>query len=240
MKLQHAFSKLTGAAAMLSCPIGLASIILVFNAFNWDFETAFDPLKAIAYQPDPSPALRWGWSLDILGYYLLLAPAVIYLHNWLSLKAPLHSQLFAFFGLGYILTGAVGAAVLAGTSQPLFAAYATGDPTQQVAVAQIYASTVHAVMDGIWNLFSMLMGAIWWLGTGWLLRSERKWLAMLFTTIGVASLVDVFGTAFQNELVSTLGLNIYLWFAPLGALWLGVIVWRRTLLSSPSPAIATT
>lgn len=233
MKLQCSFSKLAGAAAMLSGPIGLASIIFIFNAFNWDFETAFDPIKAIAYQPDPSPMLRWGWLLDILGYYLLLAPVVIYLHHWLSQRAPLHSQLFAFSGLGYILTGALGAAVLAGTSQPLFAAYATGDSTQQIAVAQVYATTVHAVLDGIWNLFSMLMGAIWWLGTGWLLRSERKWLALLFTAIGVASLVDVLGMVFQNELISTLGLNIYLWFAPLGALWLGVVVWKRASLNSP-------
>lgn len=224
---------MAGAAAMLSCPIGLASIILIFNAFDWDFETAFDPFKAIAYLPDPSSELRWGWFLDILGYYLLLAPAVIYLYYRLSPKAPMHSALFAFCGLGYILTGALGAAILTGTTQPSYAAYSTGDPTQQMAVAQVFANTVHAVMDGIWNMFSMLMGAIWWLGTGWLLRSERKWLSLFFTVIGVASLLDVAGMAFQIELVSTLGLNIYLWFAPLVTFWLGAIVWKQHPLSSP-------
>ncbi|MBC7776972.1 MAG: hypothetical protein H7246_16190 [Phycisphaerae bacterium] len=232
MQLQSSFSKMAGAAAMLSCPIGLASIILVFNAFNWDFEAAFNPLKAIAYLPDPSSALRWGWFLDIIGYYLLLAPAVIYLHYWLSPRASLHSNLFAFFGLGYVLTGALGAAVLTGATQPLFTAYNTSDPAQQLAVAQIYATLVHAVMDGIWNMFSMLMGAIWWLGTGWLLRSERKWLALFFTFMGIASLLDVVGMALQNEFASTLGLNIYLWFAPIVAFWLGAIVWKRQDIST--------
>ncbi|MBL7828724.1 MAG: hypothetical protein JNJ57_18965, partial [Saprospiraceae bacterium] len=205
---------------------------LVFNAFNWDFEVAFNPVKAIAYQPDPSFALRWGWFLDIPGYYLLLAPAVIHLHHWLSPKAQLHSKLFAFFGLGYILTGALGAAVLTGATQPLFAAYGSGDPVQQIAVAQVYAGTVHAVMDGIWNMFSMLMGAIWWVGVGWLLRTERKWLALLFTALGVASLLDVFGMAFQLELVSTIGLNFYLWFAPLGTFWLGAVIWNHSSAAS--------
>lgn len=232
MNLHSSFSKLAGAAAMLSCPIGLASIIIVFNAFNWDFETAFNPFKAIAWLPDPSSELRLGWFLDILGYYLLLAPAMIYLYHWLSPKAPLHSNLFTFFGLGYSLMGALGASVLTGTSQPLFAAYNAGDPAQQMAVAQIYATIVHAVMDGIWNMFSMLMGSIWWLGTGWLLRPERKGLALFFTLIGAASLLDVAGTAFQNEMASTLGLNIYLWFAPIGAFWLGAIVWKQPSLSA--------
>lgn len=231
MKLQPSFPRLAGAAAMLSCPIGLASIILVFNAFHWNFEVAFDPLKAIAYQPDPAPTLRWGWFLDILGYYLLLAPVIIYFHHWRLSRAPMHSQLFTFFGLGYILTGALGAAVLAGTTQPLFTAYHTGDASQQMAVAQIYANTMHAVMDGIWNLFSMLMGAIWWLGVGWMLRPERKGLALFFIVIGVASLLDVAGMVVQNELVSTVGLNIYLWLAPVAALWLGAIVWKEDSLS---------
>lgn len=217
---------------MLSCPIGLASILLVFNAFNWDFETAFNPFKAIAYQPNPSFALRWGWFLDILGYYLLLTPAMICLHHWLSPRAPLYSKMFAFFGLGYILMGAMGAAVLAGVTQPLFAAYNTGDMTQKMAIGQIYASMVHAVMDGIWNIFSMLMGTIWWLGTGWLLRSERKWLALFFTFIGIASLLDVVGVALQTEWASTLGLNIYLWFAPFATLWLGAILWKQGSLST--------
>ncbi|MFN0175205.1 MAG: hypothetical protein ACKVU0_11200 [Saprospiraceae bacterium] len=231
MKLQNSFSKLAGAAAMLSCPVGLASIILVFSAFNWDFEAAFDPLKAIAYRPDPSSVLRWGWFLDLIGYYLLLAPVVIYLHYAWSNKAPMHSSLFAFLGLGYILTGALGASVLTGTTQPLFSAYNTGDPAQQMAVAQIYSSIVHAVMDGIWNMFSMLMGAIWWLGAGWMLRTEQKWLGLFLTFLGIASLLDVFGMAFQIEMISTIGLNYYLWFSPIGALWLGIIVWKQPALA---------
>lgn len=212
---------------MLSCPIALASIFLVFNAFQWDFEAAFNPFKAIAYRPDPSSALRWGWFLDILGYYLLLVPAVISLHHWLSNKSPLHSKLFASLGMGYILTGALGAAMLAGITQPLFAAYHTGDVAQQTAVAHTYAGFVHAVMDGIWNTFSMLIGTTWWLGIGWLLRPERKGLALFFTAIGLASILDVTGTVFQIESLSVLGLNIYLWFAPFAALWLGASLWNR-------------
>lgn len=225
--MQTSFSKTAALTAILSAPLALLSLVLIFGAFNWDFDVAFDPAKAIAYQPNPSTMLRYGWLLDILGYYVLLVPLAIYLQHWLSAKAPLHSQLFTFCGLGYIICGGLGAAIMAGTSEPSFSAYQTGDATQQIAVAAAFANTFHEVFDGIWNQFSMLLGAIWLLGMGWLLRSERRGLAWMTSLIGIASLVDFLGMVLQMELVSTLGLNVYLWFWPIWALWLGLEVWRH-------------
>jgi len=226
MKLQASFSKLTAFAAILSCPVALLSLFMVFGAFNWDFDVAFDPAKAIAYLPDPSQTLRLGWLLDLLGFYLLLLPAAIFLEQYLSKKAPLHSRLFSICGLGYLLFGALGAAMMAGTCEPVFAAHQSGDVVQKAAAAAVFANTFHEVFDGIWNQFSMLLAAVWLLGTGWLMRPELRWLSWMTSLIGIASLLDFLGMVAGSEAVSGIGLNIYLWLGPIWALWLGIAICR--------------
>lgn len=218
---------MAGIAAIISCPLALASLFAAFGAFNWDFDTAFNPAKAIAYTPDPSRIVRLGWMLDIPGFYLLWAPAIFWLHHRFSEKAPLQSRTFTFFGLGYILCGALGAAMLAGTVVPLHAAYGGSDAATQAIVSQVYIQLNHEVFDGIWNLYAMLMAAVWLLGMGRLMRPERRRLGWGAQFIGAACLLDVVGMALQSETLSVLGLNLYLWLSPLWMLWLGVAMLRE-------------
>ncbi|MBI5916020.1 MAG: DUF4386 family protein [Bacteroidetes bacterium] len=227
MKNETSFSKLTGALALLSCPVALTSIVLIFSAFNWDFETAFTPSKAIAFQPDPSALLRWGWILDILGYYLPLAPIAIWLHHRLSAEAPLHSRLFAFCGLSFVSTGALGAAMLAGATVPLYEAFQSGDAAQKAASAQVFINLNNEVLNGVWNIFAMLLAAVWWLGAGWLLRTQRRWLAVFSTALGAACLLDVLGYVFGVEALASLGLNFYLLAAPVWAACMGWFILKN-------------
>lgn len=227
MKKESSFFKIAGFLAVLSCPLALASIMLIFTAFNWDFETAFDPVKAIAFQPDPSATLRWGWILDIFGYYLPLVPLALALHHWFSSTAKLHSQLFTLCGLGYILIGATGAAMLAGATVPLYAAYAAGEVAQKAVVTQVFANLNNEVLSGVWNIFSMTLAAVWFLGTGWLLRSEYRWLGIFTLLLGIASVADVIGYVLQSAALSGAGLNFYLFLAPVWAAWLGLVLWKK-------------
>lgn len=234
--MQNSFFRTAALTTFLSGPIGLASLCMVFGAYNWDFDTAFNPLKAIAYQPDPGPALRLGWLLDILGFYLLLAPAVFYLQHHFSEKAPLYARLFTFFGLGYILFGGMGAAIMSGTSESIFSSWQIGDPAQKAAVATVFTHTYHQIFDGIWNLYAMLMAGVWLTGMGWLICSEQRWLGRATCAIGVACLLDFLGMALKMEGVSTIGLNIYLWLEPLWAVWLGITIWK-SLKSADAAAV---
>lgn len=224
MQHEHSFSRLAGFAAMLAAPIGWLSLILVFAAYNWDFDVIFDPLKAIAYQPDPAGLSRWGWALDLLGFYLLLAPAILFMRHKLSAKAPLHSQTIAFFGLGYILSGAIGAAMLVGASVPLYAAHAAGDPTGQAIAAQIYANLNHEVLDGIWNVLGVMFSSVWIAGTGWLLHGENKPLAWFSWLIAAGCVLDLLGSLLLQPALAGLGLNLYLWLFPAWTFWIGWVV----------------
>ncbi len=227
MKSETTFIKAAGVVALLSGPVALVSITLIFVAFNWDFETAFAPAKAIAFEPDPSATLRWGWILDVFGYYLPLLPVLMVLHRWVSAPAPLHSQLFSLCGMGFIFIGATGAAMLAGATEPLHAAYRAGADADKAIAAQIFANLNNEVMSGIWNIFSMTLAAIWWLGMGWLMRPRHKGLAVFTQLLGLAALIDVLGYLFQSEAVSGIGLNFYFFAAPLWAMWLGWYLWRN-------------
>lgn len=218
---------MAGMIALLSCPVALLSLALIFNAFNWDFETAFNPMKAIAYQPDPSGSLRWGWILDIFGYYLPALPLALALHRWLSPGAPMYSQLFTLCGLGYVLTGAAGAAMLAGGTVPLYEAYQAGDEAQKAIATQVFANLNNEVMSGIWNIFTMTLVGVWFLGTGWLLRPKRRWLGIFTLLLGVASLLDVVGYILQSEALAMAGLNFYLFFAPVWAALAGWALWKK-------------
>jgi hypothetical protein len=228
MTTSNSFFKLAGMLAMISCPLALISLGCIFTAFNWDFETAFNPAKAIAYQPDPSALLRWGWILDIFGYYLPVLPALLALYHWQKEKAPLHSQLFAISGLTYILIGAAGAAMLAGGTVPLYEAFQSGDAAQKSTVSQVFSNLNNEVMSGIWNIFTMTLAAVWFLGTGWLLRPEHRWLGWFTTLLGIASVLDVVGYILHSEALSGLGLNTYLFLAPIWAGRLGWVLFKQS------------
>lgn len=228
MQSETTFIKTAGIIALISGPVALVSITLIFATFNWDFEIAFNPEKAIAFEPDPSATLRWGWILDIFGYYLPLLPALMALHRWVSAPAPLHSQLFSLCGAGFIFIGATGAAMLAGATEPLYAAYRAGADADKAIAIQTFANLNNEVMSGIWNIFSMTLAAIWWLGMGWLMRPAHKGLAIFTQLLGLAALIDVLGYLFQSEAVSGIGLNFYLFAAPLWAMWSGWYLWRNS------------
>lgn len=227
MKNETTFRKNAGLLAIISCPLALLSLMLIFAAFNWDFELAFDPVRAIAFQPDPSDSLRWGWILDIFGYYLPIVPLILVLHSWLSPGSELSSQLYTISGLGYVLIGATGAAMLAGATVPLYESYATGDAVQQAIATQVYANLSNEVASGIWNIFIMTLAAVWFLGTGFLLRPKQRWLGVFTISLGIACILDVLGYILQNEALSMTGLNYYLFLAPVWAAWTGWVIWRK-------------
>ncbi|MBV6442536.1 MAG: hypothetical protein EPGJADBJ_04254 [Saprospiraceae bacterium] len=73
----------------------------------------------------------------------------------------------------------------------------------------------------------MSLAAVWFFGTGWLLRPTHRGPSWLTTVLGLASLVDVLGYAFQSQALAGLGLNFYLFIAPLWAMWIGWILWKE-------------
>lgn len=220
------YTRLAGWCAIIAAPVMLISFFLGPIAFHWDFDAMFDPLRAIAHPKVDASLVRWGWVLDILGYYWLLLPASVLLTDLASRSRPLHAQLAARAGYGYMITGSIGAAILAGTTD-LFHAYAHGDEATRAAAATTYSALFGLVYTGLWNILCMSLLAVWlWLG-GNALRASHKSLGVFAMALGMCAALDVLGLLSGMEAVSMLGLFAYLFLFPVWSAWLGAWLLRK-------------
>ena len=231
MNNERFFQKLAGAAAILSAPLGFASMILVLMPVDFNFEAFENYSLFLTAGPAGAGILRWSMILDVFGYYLLLVPAMFVLWQWFKDKGALKAGFYTAFGLAYALLGAAGAAVLAAAWPPLIHAYAAaGD--QAGAVETVFRTLSDVVISGIWNTLDPITSGIWWLGMGGLLRSERRGLGIFTILVGVTTLTGWVGSVLGSAMLAMLGLNLYLVFALAWALWLGIDLLRKPISNS--------
>jgi hypothetical protein len=83
------------------------------------------------------------------------------------------------------------------------------------------------VFGGIWNILEALLVAVWFLGIGWLLRTERRIFSIVSIILGTSALLDSLGMILNIEVIFLLGVSIYVLLAPLWALWLGIDLLRK-------------
>lgn len=223
--------RLAGWCAILAAPIALISFFLGPIAFQWDFDAMFDPQLAIAHPKVDAGLVRWGWVLDILGYYWLLLPASVVLTDLASRSRPLQAQIAARAGYGYMVVGSIGAAILVGTTH-LFEAYALGYAATRTAVSATYGAVFGLVYTGLWNTLAMTLLAVWLWMTGNALRTTHKALGIFAMAIGACSALDVCGLLFGVEAISLIGLFAYLFLFPVWSAWLGSWLLRGDLQST--------
>lgn len=214
----------TSSLTILSGIIALISYILVAVAVNYNFDVFSDPVLILNLPDVHLTALKWSMITDVLGYYLLLVPAIFFLQDWMKNKTKWGKTL-TFCGTSYVLVGAIGAAIL-GVVWPLLIKefHATNSPEARETIKLSFQLTSELVYGGLWNLLGMLVGGIWWLAIGFLLRHEYKTLGWTTMLLGFCSLLDSVGGMLEMKALSDVGLNIYLILAPICAVWLGVVI----------------
>jgi hypothetical protein len=92
---------------------------------------------------------------------------------------------------------------------------------------------------GLWNRLEVLLAGIWWLGIGLATRKERPAFGNTSMILGAASLLDRIGNILGIGPVAETGLSIYLYLAPVWALWFGVSLLRSTPRIADAPTAAT-
>ena len=104
------------------------------------------------------------------------------------------------------------------------------------AAAGVAASLLWAFANDVPRLEPWWIGlaAAWWLGVGWLLRTERRALGLFTLLLGVAAAVDFVLTALNAPMpIYALG-GFKIPFTIVWSLWLGVALLRDPRLGSPS------
>jgi len=228
MSDHQSFQRFAALAAIISFPLALGSIVLSGMAIDFNFmDAATNPVLALSVGADGASLLRWGMILDMFSSYLPLLPVALFLWRWLGSRNPDWVLFYTSCGLGYILIGAIGAAILAAVLPPLISAYTQASVEQRPVLETVFSAIGNMVYGGMWNILGVLLAGIWFLGIGLLLRDERRLFSIFSIILGISALLDSFGNMFSVETLASISLYIYLLLAPVWALWLGIDLLRK-------------
>ena len=227
MSDHHSFQRFAAVTAIVSFPLTLASVVLSGIAQNFSPDMTANPALMLSIGASGTNLLRWGMILDMLGYYLPLLPVALFLQHWLRPRSPNWVRFFTICGLGYIFIGAIGAATLAAVQPPLINLYAQASVDQRYVLETIFSTIWNMVFGGIWNILDALLVGVWFLGIGWLLRTERRIFSIVSIILGTSALLDSLGMILNIEVIFLLGVSIYVLLAPLWVLWLGIDLLRK-------------
>lgn len=218
------FRRIAAITAIISAPLALANLYLFMAVADFNFNLMSDPTGFLSVGAERANLVRWSWILDVFGRYFLLFPATLYLWHWLKPKNPNLVNMYTVFGLAHILVGAMAGTLLASVWPPMIRAYAQAAEAQRELLRVVFEATVNLNHAGWFNILEVILGGLWLLGTGLMLRGERRVLGIATIVVGIAGLVIGVETILQIELLTMPGLFVYLFLGPVWALWLGMVI----------------
>lgn len=225
----QSFQRFAALAAIFSFPLALGDIVVSSMATNFNMEAPTNLtfwLPWLSIGADGARLLRLGLILDMLSYYLPLLPVALFLWRWIGPRNPDLALFYTSCGLGYILVGALGAAILAAVHPPLISAYAQASVEQRPVLEAVFSAIGNMVYGGMWGILDTLLVGIWFLGIGLLLRGERHLFSIFSIVLGILALLGWLGVILSIEAIASLGV-IYGLLAPVWALWLGIDLLRK-------------
>ena len=228
----RSFSHMAAIAAIASLPLAVANLIAMLATVHFNLDGMTNPLVLLHAGVGAATLWRWSMILDIFGYYLPIVPLILLLHSSLRRRSPNWIDLFALCLLAYCLIGALGGAMLATALPTLMREYASASSSHQMSLQSVFTGYTDGIYRGLWNLLEEFLAGIGWVGLGLVLRSERRRLGVFTIVLGVACLVDSFGTALNIDAIGSTGLTVYLVLAPIWACAMGI-----DLLRTPSPRV---
>ncbi len=223
----RSFPRSAAVAAIASLPLAVGNLIAMLATVHFDLSGMTNPLVLLHAGTAAAPLWRWSMVLDILGYYLLIVPLILLLHNSLRPRSPNWVDLFALCLVAYCIIGAIGGAQLATPLPMLIREYATGRGGNPASLQAVFTGYTDGIYRGTWNLLEEFLAGIGWIGFGMVLRVERRRLGLLTVVLGVACLADSCGTALNVDAISSVGLTVSLVLAPIWAVWIGLGLLRQ-------------
>ena len=219
------------AAAVLSVVLVIGASILVPAAFGFDTGALAHPGSIVGKGEGIAQLLRWGALLDMASY-LPFAVIVVYFHYRLRARNQELVVLLTACGLAYVLVGSMAGALLASAGPPLIAGYASASADGREAARVALEALGHVSLVGWWGTLELIFLGFWFLGIGWLMRSEWRRFAVLSIVVGLAVLAASARTGLTGRtLVEISGPIDLVIAAPLGLLfvwelWLAARLWR--------------
>ena len=207
--------------AILALPLAYANVGLALIAVDFDLAAFGDQVhgfRLITSRPNGAELLRWSMISDMLGFYLMLLPLALVVWDWLKGKNRQLVTLATLFGLGYLFFGAMGAAILSVVLPDQLGAYLQTAGVERQIHQVVFLAFSDAIYNGVWGTLDPLLGGVWWVGIGLVLRQERRALGWVSVVLGIFMLLrDV-----KLGPIELIGLSVYFVLAPIWAAWLGI------------------
>ncbi|MDQ6878228.1 MAG: DUF4386 family protein [Candidatus Dormibacteraeota bacterium] len=224
---EQTFQRVAAICALVGVAFAIATGVLGFAAAP----DATDPTSSftvvITHGRTAATLFHFSMVADVLGYYLLLVPLAIFLWHWLNRQSPSLSAVSTIAGLGYCLMGAAGAAVLGAVLPALGEQYSAASAAQRDVLLATGSAVTNAVYQGIWNTLDAITAGVWWLGTGYVLRSQRTKVGIVWMLTGAAALIDAFGFMTGVPIVGLIGVVSFIVLVPVSAAAIAVDLLRR-------------
>lgn len=214
--------RIIGIVTIISGIMALASMVVGLLATNFDPDAFSNPVRILEMATASPDLLRWFMLLDMFGYYLLLLPVIVLLHQQMKQITPWATFLTAC-GYSYVVIGAIGASALAASWPWLLNEYRQSTDDGKLILRSMFLLTNDFIVKGMWNTLEVFLGGAWWIGMGLFAAIPRS-LKITSILCGIGSVLDGLGEVFLLDAVAEIGLNIYLASAIIWAIWMGLIV----------------
>ncbi len=222
------FQRLAGVTAVLAAALAVASLFVGLVGVNYDFE-AFSGAEAILSAGAASADyIRWSLILNLFGNYLLLTPAALFLWQWLRPRSPLFADFYTLSGLLFIFIGGIASGVLAAVWPDMITDYAAASASERDVLGTVFLNFTRAMENGLQGPIQNISAALWLLGMGALLMSERRVLGYLTVLFGFFMLLNSLGGLLNHETLSMIGFSGNFLLEPIWALWLGIDLLRNS------------
>jgi len=228
MNNEAPFRRLAAISAIISAPLAMASNVVPAIAVDFNLEFLADPAGLLSAGLDHTALglFRWGEILGMFGYILFLLPATLYLWKWLRPRNPGLVTLYTVLALSGAVLGVIEYSVRASIWPPMMTAYPQAAEAQREVLEVVFRAVTDFTFEGMYALNAILTG-IWWLGMGLVLRAERRILGFATAILGLAILGAGFGWLLRVDPLARL--ELFYFFTPFWALWLGIDIWRQGL-----------
>ena len=211
-----------------------AASLLLAAAFGLDLPAVAHFGSLAARGPDATELLRWGAALDV-GGYLAFGLVVLFVRQHMLPRGGLVVDALTASGLGAVVVGATGAAVLATVGPALLADGAGALQLGAEASAAALELLGRVVMAGLWGTMVLGLLGAWLAGVGWLTRrdglsalaalvSGGGMLAASLRTAATGRILPDIGSPLDALVVVAIFACVSLLFVWL--LWLAIQLWR--------------
>lgn len=218
-----------GIITVVSGILAAACIIAGMIAVDFNDQAFSDPVLILSIPQVNVQAARWSMLFDMLGYYMLLIPAIYLFHDWMKNKTA-WANVISFCGLAYVLIGSIGASILAIVYPSILKEYATASPATQLILKSQFQLFNDMVYGGLWNLLEIFFAAIWWGCLGIILfRNRYSKIGILSIATGISCLADGISGMFELPALHEITLNAYLLLSIVWALTVGASLMQKKL-----------